>query len=290
MGKHKKRKYEKKPQKPSKKSPHGTRKESVPIVKKKQPPQHSEPTIPFEIEDRILLVGEGDFSFSQSLVSHHGCTSVLGTCFDSETELLKKYPQAQANIKYLLEEGQRVLYDVDAKKLDKREIKKAAKFNKVVFNFPHVGGLTKDMNRQVRHNQGQSSLPVTWRAHYANQLMTREELLVGFFRAALPLLAPAGTVIVTLFDGEPYTLWNVRDLARHVGLRVGRSFKFQSSAYPSYKHSRTLGNIESGGAWHGELRSARTYTFEVNDPNEVSQRSTPRIKKRRHEGSSDKAD
>ena len=68
-----------------------------------------------------------------------------------------------------------------------------------------------------------------------------------------------------MFEGEPYTLWNVRDLARHVGLRVGRSFRFNADAYPGYKHARTLGNIEGDGGWKGEDRPARTYVFEKLD-------------------------
>ncbi|KAI9721438.1 MAG: hypothetical protein M1812_002200 [Candelaria pacifica] len=269
MGKHKKRKLERKPRKSSKKTAQGTSKQSTPSIKKTQLLQHSAPTIPFNVEDRILLVGEGDFSFSHSLISRHGCTSVLGTCYDSEMELFRKYPQAKENINYLLQEGQKVLYDTDAKRLDKKEIKKIAQFNKVVFNFPHVGGLTKDVNRQVRHNQ---------------------ELLVGFFMAALPLLAPGGAIIVTIFDGEPYTLWNIKDLARHVGLKVGRSFRFQSSAYPGYKHSRTLGNIDGGGAWQGGNRSARTYIFDVNDLSDVSQSTGSKRKKKGYENSSDEDD
>lgn len=73
-------------------------------------------------------------------------------------------------------------------------------------------------------------------------------------------------IIVTLFESEPYTLWNIRDLARHVGLKVSRSFKFQAAAYPGYRHARTLGNVDGvvgGGAWRGEERAARTYVFEV---------------------------
>lgn len=73
--------------------------------------------------------------------------------------------------------------------------------------------------------------------------------------------------MVTLFEGEPYTLWNVRDLARHVGLKAQRSFKFEASAYPGYKHARTLGNIRDGGGWKGEDRSSRTYIFEIKDQN-----------------------
>lgn len=81
----------------------------------------------------------------------------------------------------------------------------------------------------------------------------------------MPLLSSEGSIVVTIFEGEPYDLWNIRDLARHVGLKVGRSFKFQASAYPGYKHARTLGNIEGGGGWKGEDRPARTYVFEIKD-------------------------
>ena len=91
------------------------------------------------------------------------------------------------------------------------------------------------------------------------------ELLAGFFKSSLSLLSSEGVIIVTIFEGEPYDLWNIRDLARHSGLKVGRSFRFQSTAYPGYMHARTLGNIEGRGAWRGEDRLARTYMFEAND-------------------------
>ncbi|KAA8577000.1 hypothetical protein EYC84_007019 [Monilinia fructicola] len=74
------------------------------------------------------------------------------------------------------------------------------------------GGKVRMFNRQVRYNQ---------------------ELLVAFLRNAIPSLSPrkGSSIIITLFEGEPYTLWNIRDLGRHAGLEVERSFKFQASAY-----------------------------------------------------------
>ena len=98
------------------------------------------------------------------------------------------------------------------------------------------------------------------------------------------MLAPGGSIIVTIFEGEPYELWNIRDLARHVGLRVGRSFKFQASAYPGYKHARTLGNIEGGGGWKGEDRPARTYVFEID---EMEAQTVFKSKKRSYASDSD---
>lgn len=89
---------------------------------------------------------------------------------------------------------------------------------------------------------------------------------MAFFKNALTSLAPGGSIIVTLFEGVPYTLWNIRDLARHSGLQVERSFKFQAKAYPGYKHARTLGVVKrkdgkEGGGWRGEERESRSYIF-----------------------------
>lgn len=111
--------------------------------------------------------------------------------------------------------------------------------------------------------------------------------------AADAAMRKVGTIIVTLFDGSPYTLWNIKDLARHVGLRIERSFAFQAAAYPGYKHARTLGNLhakgrdgegkgqpgdEAAGAWRGEERAARSYVFAL--PFERKRRNVQRKRKR----------
>lgn len=158
----------------------------------------------------------------------------------------------------------------------------------ICFNFPHVGGLSTDVNRQVRANQ---------------------ELLVGFFKSCVPLLSAApepidsddewedeededydeavsgdegqenaqssgkavrtgpGQILVSLFEAEPYTLWNIKDLARHAGLQVVTSFRFPWTSYEGYSHARTLGEVEGKnggrGGWRGEDREARMYVFEA---------------------------
>ncbi|KIW27312.1 uncharacterized protein PV07_07063 [Cladophialophora immunda] len=325
--------------------------------------------VPFTRHDNVLLVGEGDFSFSLSLKLQHKVHQIVATCYDSTEVLQSKYPEVQKTTAQLqsstrgnsvpplrqetnegdestddkkdewkgfspsppnspihdqVDDSDRplgdgnvyILYGIDATKLSsahKKALRPYAPFTKIVFNFPHVGGLSTDVNRQVRYNQ---------------------KLLVGFFQSAKSLLSsrnrPAairllatedemgdyndtsetsessdpgavnGQILVTLFEGEPYTLWNIRDLARHCGLKVVESFKFPWSAYPGYRHARTVGDITTGkdrsdegkrkGAWRGEERDARCYVLEDQNAQEgdaVSQRRKKRRKQGDEEDDSD---
>ncbi|PKK41156.1 hypothetical protein CI102_14412, partial [Trichoderma harzianum] len=210
--------------------------------------QHDEPVIPFSPNDRILLVGEGDLSFAASIIEHHGCTNVTATVLEKDhAELLAKYPAVDTNIAKRKIVNNKLVYNVDATKLPPSVAR--VPHDRIIFNFPHVGGKSTDVNRQVRYNQ---------------------ELLVSFFQRALSSpaapLARGGSIVVTLFESEPYTLWNIRDLGRHAGLQLERSFRFQADSYPGYHHARTFGVVrnkkgEESSGWKGEDRPARSYVF-----------------------------
>jgi len=212
--------------------------------KKPRSQEPGKPIIPFSPNDSLLLVGEGDFSFANAVLNHHSFSSLIATSYDTREEVLRKYPQTSAHIEHLCENECDVLHGIDAGKLETVKRLKKKRFDTIIFMFPHIGGLSTDQDRQVRLNQ---------------------ELLLKFFKSATKLLSPHGTIVVTLFDGLPYTLWNLRALAKSSGLQSQRSFKFQSNVYPGYRHARTLGNINGESAWKGENRAARSCIFELRE-------------------------
>lgn len=257
--------------------------------------------IPFGTYDRILLVGEGDFSFTRSLAIEHGCANVTGTSYDSLETVREKYSRF-ASIQEELEglvppvplhhgiDATKVASyklkpaeEEDAEDEDRSEGKGKGIWDTVAFMFPHTGGLSTDVNRQARANQklivdffsscltssNTSSTPASTSNPPAPAprppLSDSTPSTKRPRHQPLPFLRPGGKIIVSLFEGEQYDRWCIRNLARHVGLKVRESYGFDWDQYPGYRHVRTLGEIEGGGGWKGEEREARLFVFEKAD-------------------------
>ncbi|XP_057520376.1 heavy metal-associated isoprenylated plant protein 41-like isoform X3 [Amaranthus tricolor] len=89
---------------------------------------------------QILLVGEGDFSFSLSLAHNLGSASnIVATSLDSYGSLTKKYKKARSNLVKLQKLGAFLLHEVDATKMKLHTDLKMRKFDRIIFNFPHAG-------------------------------------------------------------------------------------------------------------------------------------------------------
>ena len=112
--------------------------------KTKAPPQRS--TIPFLPTDRILLIGEGNFSYALALVlhpppglEHLPSENVTATAYDSEDECYTKYPEAVQYVQTLRGKGAQIMFGVDATKLERCSPLKGKRYDRIVWNFPHAG-------------------------------------------------------------------------------------------------------------------------------------------------------
>jgi 25S rRNA (uracil2634-N3)-methyltransferase len=142
----------------------GNQKSNLPTAKGKahDHAQHTAPIVPFNSHERILLIGEADLSFARSLIEHHSCAHVTATVLEKDVEeLVGKYPHVRENIAVVERSGNELVYGVDAMKMRAwteggkgAGSQRVGSMDKVVFNFPHVGGKSTDINRQVRYNQG----------------------------------------------------------------------------------------------------------------------------------------
>ena len=209
-------------------------------------------TIPFYPTDRILLVGEGNFSFARALVMHPppGLESfppvnVTATTYDTEVDCCAKYSDAREIVRSLREKGVEVLFEVDATRLEKCPALKGRRWNRVVWNFPHTG----ECQSPARESIALTHCPNRTGKGIADQdrnILSNQLLILGFLRSAAHILAlgqiptvhasrkrrhkssddgdsgaedtanpgldspdARGTLMVTLRNVAPYTLWCV---------------------------------------------------------------------------------
>ncbi|XP_056397857.1 ferredoxin-fold anticodon-binding domain-containing protein 1 isoform X3 [Hyla sarda] len=87
----------------------------------------------------VLLVGEGNFSFSSSLCDtsqeiHH----ITATCYEPE-DVVCKQDLTWRNVQHLRSKGAEVYFGVDATKLHEYSFLSCHLYDRIIFNFPHCG-------------------------------------------------------------------------------------------------------------------------------------------------------
>ncbi|KAJ4730273.1 DUF2431 domain-containing protein [Melia azedarach] len=176
-------------------------------------------------KQKLLLVGEGDFSFSACLATAFGsATNTVATSLDSERSLLTKHCQSEKNLEILKRKGGVVLHGINVHNMNKHQILSQMKFDIIIFNFPHAGFFP-------------NPLPET-----DIKLIKRHRKIVkGFFRSAKEMLNEEGELHVTHRDDHPYSQWNLKELAENLGLVLKEKAKFLKEDYPGYHNKRGSG-------------------------------------------------
>ncbi|KAL5581665.1 hypothetical protein UlMin_014107 [Ulmus minor] len=94
----------------------------------------------YKSSQKILLVGEGDFSFSDCLARSFGSASnMVATSLLSKDMLLKTHRNCLPHLGELERTGCLVLYEVDVNDMRQYLTLQDEKFDVIVFNFPHAG-------------------------------------------------------------------------------------------------------------------------------------------------------
>ncbi|KAK9924292.1 hypothetical protein M0R45_032672 [Rubus argutus] len=145
---------------------------------------------------KILLVGEGDFSFSACLARAFGsATNMVATCLESQDSLWEKHRSCASHLDQLKRRGCLVLHDVDVYDMDRHDILKWWKFDVIIFNFPHAGHYPWLRERDIE------------------LIQMHRSLLTMFFESARVMLNYGGEIHVTTRNDYPYNTWNVEKLA-----------------------------------------------------------------------------
>ena len=103
----------------------------------------------------ILILGDGNFSFSKSLIhtldkpGYNDKSHVVATSFDSKIEVLRKYPEAMSNFSSMkrARTSSTVVHGVDATQSLSSVSSVTPIYNYIIFNFPHLG--VEDCNRHA---------------------------------------------------------------------------------------------------------------------------------------------
>ncbi|XP_019728934.1 ferredoxin-fold anticodon-binding domain-containing protein 1 [Hippocampus comes] len=167
----------------------------------------------------ILLVGEGNFSFSAALCRLPSEVRVTATCLQPQEEALRQ-EGAFNNMQTIKDSGGKVLFEVDSTKLGECASLQGQLFDRVHFNFPHCG-----RKSGVKKNR---------------------QLLKDFFLSCVQVLAEDGEVHVSLCNGqggtpadqprrERHNSWQVVAMAAEAHLVLSDVRPFESDKYQSYK-------------------------------------------------------
>ncbi|KAJ8755011.1 hypothetical protein K2173_015523 [Erythroxylum novogranatense] len=190
----------------------------------------------YSSDHRILLVGEGDFSFSLSLaVSFGSGSNIVATSVDTLGALIKKYKKVESNLETLKNLGATILHGVDATQMQRHESLRMHKFDRIVFNFPHAGFYGSENNPYI--------------------IEMHRSLLRGFFSNAILMLKTDGEVHVTHKTAHPYCLWNIEELASSNSLNLIDSVDFLINDYPGYSNKRGDGPKSDNPFPLGECRT-----------------------------------
>ncbi|KAL9147129.1 hypothetical protein ABFS82_13G154500 [Erythranthe guttata] len=186
---------------------------------------------------RILVVGDGDFSFSASLaVAFRTASNMTATSLDSLEFLKSNYGYAASNIDKLKSRGCQVMHEIDATVMASKKPFKDLKYDRIVFNFPFAGFY--------------KSYSIKY------QLFRHKGLVNQFMRNAREMISEDGEIHISHKTNAFHIDWDLESIASLHRLRLIEAVKFNLGDYPGY-HTKCW----FGGDNYFNCNPSRTYKF-----------------------------
>ncbi|KAK4485969.1 hypothetical protein RD792_008623 [Penstemon davidsonii] len=189
---------------------------------------------------RILLVGEGDFSFSASLAKAFGCraSNLIATSFNSQDFLMENYQSAMSNIFELSIRKSRIMYEIDATTMATHPSLRNIKFDRIIFNFPFAG-FFKEMSRKT-------------------QIWFHRQLVSMFLENAKEMISEDGEIHISHKTNGFHREWKLEIVASWHGLTLIEAVNFNHLDYPGYNTKRGF-----GGDNNFDCYPSKTYKFGI---------------------------
>ena len=181
---------------------------------------------------RILTIGDGDLSFSHSLLKNYQPKALTATVFDDHNSLTTKY--GAEHLQHIQTLGCDVLmgFDVTNKqtwgKLDKQQ------FDVVIFQFPLIPAFNSeaDFKQQCGHESDSGEKTVSLNTLHRRLLRT---YLLHCFNEFLDSNG-ALLAFITSKDVKPYRQWNIEQaLTLNTDINYLGYIPFDSDKFPGYK-------------------------------------------------------
>ncbi|KAJ4952130.1 hypothetical protein NE237_028962 [Protea cynaroides] len=186
---------------------------------------------------KILLVGEGDFSFSACLAKIFGSAdNMVSTSLDPIGFLKKNYSKAMSNINDLKSRGCMVLHGVDATTMSGHVFLKGMKFDRIIYNFPYAGWFKQESRE--------------------SQMSRHQKLVTLFFKNAKKMLSEKGEIHISHKSEGFHQEWDIVYLASLCGLNLMKAERFNLKDYPGYNTK-----FGFGGDGNFNCNPSQTYMF-----------------------------
>ncbi|CAM8880130.1 unnamed protein product [Rhodiola kirilowii] len=193
---------------------------------------------------KILLVGEGDFSFSACLAKAFGSAeNIVATSLNSEAYLRRHYRNAMNNISQLRMRGCKVFHGVDATDVKNHKMIKGFRFDQIIYNFPHAGHF--------------SSTEIDQRA---NQLLVRL-----FMENCVKLIEEKGEIHIRHKSTRFFRQWNLEGLASEAGLVLIEEAPFDIRGFRGYNTKYGFEGAQFRSDYNFDCHSSCTYKFVLSE-------------------------